>query len=127
MSSLIADLQEYDKDNIPTVVVDKVRPYVSNPDFEPDVVKKASKAAYGLCCWVRAMESYDRVAKVVGPKKEKLAEANGEYSKLMEALNQKKDELNDVETKLAGMNLCGVTQCLIEYNGFNCLVVVVAI
>jgi dynein heavy chain len=33
------------------------------------VIKKASKAAYGLCCWVRAMEAYDRVAKVVAPKK----------------------------------------------------------
>jgi dynein heavy chain len=37
--------------------------YVAMPEFEPDVIKKASKAAYGLCCWVRAMESYDRVAK----------------------------------------------------------------
>ena len=36
---------------------------------------QASKAAYGLCCWVRAMESYDRVAKVVEPKRKKLKEA----------------------------------------------------
>ena len=36
---------------------------MANPDFEPDVIKKVSKAAYGLCCWVRAMEAYDRVAK----------------------------------------------------------------
>jgi hypothetical protein len=28
------------------------------------VVQKASKAAYGLCQWARAMEAYDRVAKV---------------------------------------------------------------
>ena len=29
--------------------------------FRPaQTVKKASKAAYGLCCWVRAMEAYDR-------------------------------------------------------------------
>lgn len=33
---------------------------MDNPDFEPDVVKKASKAAYGLVSWVRAMEAYDR-------------------------------------------------------------------
>ncbi len=36
------------------------RPYVEKPEFEPELVKKASKAAYGLCCWVRAMEAYDR-------------------------------------------------------------------
>ena len=41
------------------------------------------KAAYGLCCWVRAMEAYDRVAKVVAPKKAKLAEAEAEFSELM--------------------------------------------
>lgn len=28
------------------------------------MVQKASKAASGLCQWVRAMEAYDRVAKV---------------------------------------------------------------
>ena len=47
------------------------------------MVQKASKAAYGLCCWVRAMEAYDRVAKVVAPKKAKLAEAEAEFSELM--------------------------------------------
>ena len=30
--------------------------------------------------WVRAMETYDRVAKVVGPKKEALAIAEAEYA-----------------------------------------------
>lgn len=39
---------------------------------------QVSKAAYGLCCWIRAMEVYDRVAKVVGPKKEALKKAEGE-------------------------------------------------
>lgn len=39
---------------------------------------QVSKAAYGLCCWVRAMEVYDRVAKVVGPKKEALKTAEGQ-------------------------------------------------
>lgn len=39
---------------------------------------QVSKAAYGLCCWVRAMEAYDRVAKVVGPKKEALKKAEAQ-------------------------------------------------
>lgn len=39
---------------------------------------QVSKAAYGLCCWVRAMEVYNRVAKVVGPKKEALKQAEAE-------------------------------------------------
>lgn len=39
---------------------------------------QVSTAAYGLCCWVRAMETYDRVAKVVGPKKEALKKAEAQ-------------------------------------------------
>ena len=53
-------LQTYAKDHIPPEVIVKTRPYMDNPDFEPEVVKKASRAAYGLVSWVRAMEAYDR-------------------------------------------------------------------
>lgn len=38
--------------------------YMTNPDFDPSVVAKASSAAEGLCKWIQAMEVYDRVAKV---------------------------------------------------------------
>ena len=55
-----APLQEYDKDNIAPAIIQAIRPYLERPEFAPDTVKKASKAAYGLCSWVRAMEAYDR-------------------------------------------------------------------
>ena len=38
--------------------------YIPNPDFTPEVIVKVSNACEGLCKWVRAMEVYDRVAKV---------------------------------------------------------------
>lgn len=38
--------------------------YMTNPDFDPTKVVKASSAAEGLCKWITAMEVYDRVAKV---------------------------------------------------------------
>ena len=53
---------------------------MENPEFDPEKIKNASSAAEGLCKWVRALESYDRVAKVVEPKKEALA-ATGASSK----------------------------------------------
>ena len=53
------------KDNIPAVYIKVIRnKYVPNPDFDPDKAAAASSACAGLCKWVRAMESYDRVAKV---------------------------------------------------------------
>ena len=100
----LQNLQEYDKDNIPVEIINRIRPYLDMPDFEPDVVRKASKAAYGLVCWVRAMEAYDRVAKVVAPKKEKLKAAEAEYAELMVGLNAKKAELKLVEDRLAELN-----------------------
>ena len=95
-SKFLQSLMDYDKDNIKPEVIHKIQAYVSNPDFDPELVKKAttrsripsppsppssssssahapthprppsqaSKAAHGLCCWVRAMEVYNRVAKV---------------------------------------------------------------
>lgn len=54
-------------------------------DFQPARVKTCSTAAWGICMWVRAMETYDRVAKVVGPKKEALAVAMAEYAEAWES------------------------------------------
>ena len=69
---------------------------MNNPEFEPSVVKNASTACEGLVKWVRAMDVYDKVAKVVAPKKEKLAIAEGELSVQMEKLNGKRAELQAV-------------------------------
>ncbi|CEM36965.1 unnamed protein product, partial [Vitrella brassicaformis CCMP3155] len=103
-TGFLKSLMDYDKDNIPADVIKKIAKYVQEEDFEPEKVKKVSKAAYGLCCWVRAMETYDRVAKVVAPKKEALKIAEAEYSKVMEGLNIKRAQLKEVEDKLAGLN-----------------------
>eukprot|EP00949_MAST-11_sp_MAST-11-sp1_P001615 g1615.t1 len=104
-SKFIQRLKDYDKDNIPQKVVDKIRrKYIPDPNFEPEKVKKASLAAMGLCKWVRAMEAYDRVAKVVAPKKAKLRESEEELAVTMEQLNAKKDALKKVQDDLAELN-----------------------
>ena len=100
-SNFLDALKAFDKDNIPPAIVAKITVYVQNPEFDPVKVKQASKAAFGLCSWVRAMESYDKVAKVVGPKKIALAEAEGQLGTVMAALAIKQAELKEVEDKLA--------------------------
>lgn len=77
--------------------------YCTNPEFDPAMVAKASSAAEGLCKWIMAMEIYDRVAKVVAPKKEKLKEAEAELSETMGKLNAKRSELSAVEKRLADL------------------------
>ena len=56
--TFLADLESYDKDNIDPKIVERIKPFVADPNFEPEVVKKASKAAYGLCCWVGTPAKY---------------------------------------------------------------------
>merc|ERR1711871_881981 len=94
-------LMEYDKDNIPQEIIDKVAPYTKDPLFDPDKVKKASVAAAGLCKWLHAMVIYDRVAKVVAPKKAALAKAISDLATAQAALKGKQDELQALMDKLA--------------------------
>ncbi len=77
--------------------------YITNADFDPAKVANASSAAEGLCKWVLAMELYDRVAKVVAPKKIALAEAEAELEATMAQLNEKRSELRRVEERLANL------------------------
>lgn len=69
---------------------------MTNPDFDPSLVKNASKACEGLCKWVRALDVYDRVVKIVAPKKLKLAEAEAELAMQMQKLDTKRKQLQDV-------------------------------
>uniref|UniRef100_A0A7N6AS53 Dynein axonemal heavy chain 12 n=1 Tax=Anabas testudineus TaxID=64144 RepID=A0A7N6AS53_ANATE len=102
--NFLRDLKEYDKDNIPVPVMQKIRSeYMTNPDFDPTIVAKASSAAEGLCKWIKAMEVYDRVAKVVAPKKANLAEAQRSLAETMDLLNHKRAELKEVEDRLAAL------------------------
>nr|XP_057908676.1 dynein axonemal heavy chain 12-like isoform X2 [Doryrhamphus excisus] len=102
--NFLRDLKEYDKDNIPEESIAKIRStYMTNPDFNPAQVAKASSAAEGLCKWIKAMESYDRVVKIVAPKKAKQAEAQATLASAMADLSEKRAKLKQVEDRLADL------------------------
>ena len=71
--------------------------YTDDTDFDPEKVKKGSVAAAGLCKWVHAMVVYDRVAKVVAPKRAALAEAEATLAQAMAELGQKQAMLKVTE------------------------------
>ncbi|VEL21423.1 unnamed protein product [Protopolystoma xenopodis] len=74
-------LRNFNIDSIPANVMRKIRDiYIPNTDFDPKIVRNASTACEGLCKWIIALDKYDRVAKIVAPKKEKLAVAEAELS-----------------------------------------------
>ncbi|KAG8302485.1 Dynein heavy chain 3, axonemal [Homalodisca vitripennis] len=98
-------LKTYNKDAINPAIMKRIRErYMPDRDFQPHIVKNVSNACEGLCKWVRAMEVYDRVIKIVGPKKAKLAEAEEELSQQMDKLNEKRAQLQEVTDKLQALN-----------------------
>uniref|UniRef100_A0A8C3EWZ4 Dynein axonemal heavy chain 3 n=1 Tax=Corvus moneduloides TaxID=1196302 RepID=A0A8C3EWZ4_CORMO len=97
-------LKSYDKDKIPPAIMKKIREkFMNHPDFQPEVVKNVSSACEGLCKWVRAMEVYDRVQKVVAPKRERLQEAEGILDIQMQKLQVKQAELKEVVDRLQAL------------------------
>uniref|UniRef100_A0A1X7UKU1 AAA+ ATPase domain-containing protein n=2 Tax=Amphimedon queenslandica TaxID=400682 RepID=A0A1X7UKU1_AMPQE len=100
-SSLMKKMIEYDKDNIPDSTLKRLKKYVDDPQFEPDIVEKTSKACKSMCMWVRAMDKYSKVFRTVEPKRERLKVARGELNKMMSELKEKQAALGEVEAKIA--------------------------
>ena len=73
--NFIKSLKDYDKDNMSDRMLKKIGQYCAQPDFLPDVVARQSNAGKSLCMWVRAMDTYGKVYRVVAPKKARLENA----------------------------------------------------
>ncbi|XP_015437708.1 PREDICTED: dynein heavy chain 7, axonemal-like [Dufourea novaeangliae] len=101
----LENLRQYDKDNIPARIMQEIKTkYLTDKNFEPKVVARASSAAEGLCKWVRAMVLYDEVAKVVAPKKAKLDSAQHDYEQTVAFLKERREMLAELTEKLAVLN-----------------------
>nr|CAD7400376.1 unnamed protein product [Timema cristinae] len=98
----LESLVQFDKDHIPIRVIKQLEEKIlPDENFDPDKVKTASSAAEGLCKWVLAICKYDKVAKVIAPKREALEKAQTEFSVAMAALEIKRAQLREVEEKLS--------------------------
>jgi dynein heavy chain, axonemal len=90
LQSLIA----FDKESLNEALMSKLSKFTSLAKFNPDEVGKQSGAAKSLCQWIRAMEMYGKILKVVAPKREKLRSNQ-------EALEKKQLQLHESSSKLA--------------------------
>ena len=82
-------LVNYDKENIPSVVLQALEPYLADPEFEPEFVRTKSGAAAGLCSWVINVVKFYEVYCDVEPKRRALQDAN--------------QQLTDAQNRLAGI------------------------
>ncbi|KAF5272111.1 hypothetical protein FQA39_LY01194 [Lamprigera yunnana] len=105
--SLLQSLKDFDKDNIKPDIIHKIRKeYLPQPNFKPVIVAKASSAAEGLCKWIIAIDMYEKIAKVVGPKKIKLelAEKKRKVAEFKESPYRRHGEKKDLQDRVT---LCG--------------------
>ncbi|KAG6798201.1 Dynein heavy chain 7, axonemal [Apis mellifera caucasica] len=95
-------LINFDKDNIPERIMTKIRTTIlTNPNFDPERIRQVSTACEGLCKWVFALSEYDKVAKIVAPKRRALAIAEADYKEAMDQLALKRAQLQEVRDRLA--------------------------
>mmetsp|Transcript_22862 Transcript_22862/g.57026 ORF Transcript_22862/g.57026 Transcript_22862/m.57026 type:complete len:4419 (+) Transcript_22862:2-13258(+) len=102
--TFLNNIFNFDKDAINDETIELLYPYTSSPDFTYEDAKKASGNVAGLCTWVRAMDMYTTISKVVKPKMEelriamaKLNVANAKLAKAQGELDTVQDELNKMQ------------------------------
>ncbi|KAJ0006370.1 hypothetical protein NQD34_013643, partial [Periophthalmus magnuspinnatus] len=98
--NFIKTLVNFDKDNISDRVLKKIGQYCKQPDFEPDIIGKVSLAAKSLSMWVRAMEVYGRIYRVVEPKRAQLKAAISQLREKQAALAEAQNKLKEVADEL---------------------------
>lgn len=98
----IDSLLAFEKDAIPDAVIKKLEEKIlSNDAFDAEKVKLVSLACECLCKWVLAIVDYDKVAKIIMPKRVELKQAEEVRDASVTVLNAKIEELRLLEENLA--------------------------
>ena len=102
-TKFLESLVNFDKENIPDSVIQKIKPYIDNENFSTEAISRVSKAATSMCLWVRAMEKYYQVSRSVEPKRIRLHEAEAVLEVTMRGLNELKSKIREIEESIHDM------------------------
>ena len=98
VDQFLDDLVKYEKENIHSAVLTNLRPYLEDPEFEPEFVRSKSGAAAGLCSWVINVVKFYEVYCDVEPKRRALKEANAQ-------LQEAEDRLSGIKARVAELEV----------------------
>uniref|UniRef100_H2ZI79 Dynein axonemal heavy chain 2 n=1 Tax=Ciona savignyi TaxID=51511 RepID=H2ZI79_CIOSA len=102
--NFIKQLVNFDKENMSDRVLKKIgQQYVAHSEFHPDNVGRVSVAAQSLCLWVRAMELFGRIYRVVEPKRQRLDAAMEQLKEKQASLAEAKRKLEEVTEKMENL------------------------
>ena len=97
-------LRNYDKDQITPQLLSRVQVVLSQPDFSPEVMARASKAAGGLARWCRAIALYAEAHNAVRPllarqleMTQQLEQAQAQVAEKAATLQRIKSEIEQLE------------------------------
>ena len=100
----ITSLKTFDKNNIKEAKLKKLKKYTQDPKFVPELIEKKSKAGKSICLWAKAIDNYSEVIKIIKPKQEGLAKAEGELKVADAELSQKKASLRKIQDEVAALD-----------------------
>ncbi|XP_045383116.1 dynein axonemal heavy chain 9 isoform X2 [Lemur catta] len=103
VDGFLDSLINFDKENIHENCLKAIRPYLQDPEFNPEFVATKSYAAAGLCSWVINIVRFYEVFCDVEPKRQALSKATLDLTAAQEklaAIKAKITHLNENLTKL---------------------------
>ena len=88
------NLQFFDKERMPGRTLARLGAYTSSRSFADERIGSVSRAAASLAMWVKAVETFASVHKVVEPKRKKLAKAEGRLKQVVDISIRANREVN---------------------------------
>uniref|UniRef100_UPI0040388EA3 dynein axonemal heavy chain 9-like n=1 Tax=Callospermophilus lateralis TaxID=76772 RepID=UPI0040388EA3 len=101
VDSFLDSLIHFDKENIHENCLKAIRPYLQDPEFNPEFVATKSYAASGLCSWVINIVRFYEVFCDVEPKRQALSKATSELTAAQEKLAAIKAKIAHLNENLA--------------------------
>ncbi|XP_070581054.1 dynein beta chain, ciliary-like isoform X2 [Ptychodera flava] len=103
VDAFLDSLINYDKENIHENCLKAIRPYLDNPEFEPEFIRAKSLAAAGLCSWVINIVKFYEVYCDVEPKRIALNQANADLAAAQDKLANIKAKIAELDANLADL------------------------
>jgi dynein heavy chain len=101
-NTFIDRLKGFDVMRCPEASFTKLRNnYLNKPEFDIQDIKKKSVAASFMASWVKAVNNYQKVVKVVEPKQKRYNEVKAILDKAERELAEKMGEVQKVRDKVA--------------------------